>query len=344
MIPSAPLGTDAVGRLGLGAAAGAGPSGVAAERRFRFELAAHPASPAQARRLARARLSGWAVCEDICDTAVLVISELVTNALVHTASSSIVCELHDGEDLVRIAVRDEGCAPGEPRPGQGTADDEHGRGLLLIEAMCHAWGAHEQGPGLMVWAELPRQTDTPRHRCGPCNDLGWGARPKPGPTDGTDDNEPVDTAGTTGTARTAGAAEQAGAAGTPEAARPTGSGQRTEAAQRTEVTQGTRTAQGPEATRSTGTGQRSEAPRRTGTAQRSEAVEAPEPRRAPARPEAPRYEAARYEPARQEPTPYAARYESRHEPARHESARIGTTRHATTRRGTAQHGTGGVWE
>ncbi|AZS87914.1 ATP-binding protein [Streptomyces griseoviridis] len=195
VIPSAPLGTDAaVGRLGLGAAAGAGPSGAVAERRFRFELAAHPASPAQARRLARARLSGWAVCEDICDTAVLVISELVTNALVHTASSSIVCELLDGDDLVRIAVRDEGCAPGEPRPGQGRAEDEHGRGLLLIEAMCQAWGAHEHGPGLMVWAELPRQTDAPRHRCGPCNDLGWGARPKPGPADGSDDNETVEAA------------------------------------------------------------------------------------------------------------------------------------------------------
>ncbi|MBQ1095811.1 ATP-binding protein [Streptomyces sp. b94] len=192
VIPSAPLGTDATaGSLGLGAAMGAGPSGAAAaERRFRFELAAHPGSPAQARRLTRARLNGWSVCEDICDTAALVVSELVTNAIVHTASRHIVCELHDGADLVRIAVRDEGCAPGQPHPSAGRQpDDEHGRGLLLVDTLCDAWGAHEHGPGpgLLVWAELPRKADGPRDPSEPHNDLGWGARPKPGPADGTGD-------------------------------------------------------------------------------------------------------------------------------------------------------------
>ena len=198
VIPSAPLGTDAAaGRLGLGAAAGAVPGGAAAERRFRFELAAHPGSPAQARRLTRARLSGWSVCEDTCDTAVLVVSELVTNAIVHTASSHIVCELHDGDDLVRIAVRDEGCAPGEPRPSPQRPDEEHGRGLLLIDGLCRAWGAQEHGPGLLVWADLPRQADpahghhpAPVHDSSvPLNDLGWGARPKPGPSGGSGDED-----------------------------------------------------------------------------------------------------------------------------------------------------------
>ncbi|MGW3141948.1 ATP-binding protein [Streptomyces sp. NPDC001139] len=191
VIPSAPLGTDAAAGHphSLGAAPGADPAGVAAERRFRFELAAHPGSPAQARRMTRARLNGWAVCEDICDTAALVVTELVTNALVHTASSLIVCELHDGADLVRIAVRDEGCAPGAPHPSRARPEEEHGRGLLLIDSLCHAWGAHEHGPGLLVWAELPRQADEPWHDCGPCNDLGWGARPKPGQAGGSGDGE-----------------------------------------------------------------------------------------------------------------------------------------------------------
>lgn len=195
VIPSAPLGTDATaGSLGLGAAMGAGSSGAsAAERRFRFELAAHPGSPSQARRLTRARLSGWAVCEDTCDTAALVVSELVTNAIVHTASRHIVCELHDVDDLVRIAVRDEGCAPGQPHPSADQQpEDEHGRGLLLVDALCDAWGAHEHGPGLLVWAELPRKADEPRDPAEPHNDLGWGARPKPGPTDGTGDEGEVE--------------------------------------------------------------------------------------------------------------------------------------------------------
>ncbi len=158
------------------------PDKATAERRFRFELAAHPGSPAQARRLTRARLTGWSVCEDTCDSAALVVSELVTNAIVHTASRRVVCELHDGEDLVRIAVRDEGCAPGEPQPSPQGPEEEHGRGLILVDALCHAWGAHEHGLGLLVWAELPRQADAPRDDTAPSNDLGWGARPKPGPS------------------------------------------------------------------------------------------------------------------------------------------------------------------
>ncbi|MFJ9866519.1 ATP-binding protein [Streptomyces sp. NPDC101165] len=186
VIPPAPLGTDAAAdRLGPGTATGAAPGGGAAERRFRFELAAHPGSPAQARRLTRARLTGWSVCADTCDNAALVISELVTNAIVHTASSRVVCELHDHDDMVRIAVRDEGCAPGEPHPSPQRPDEEHGRGLLLVDALCQAWGAQEHGPGLLVWAELARQTDAARGTVEPRNDLGWGARPKPdGPPPG----------------------------------------------------------------------------------------------------------------------------------------------------------------
>ncbi|MFF3335879.1 ATP-binding protein [Streptomyces sp. NPDC002888] len=202
VIPSAPLGTDAAaGRpLGLGAAPTVDPERAAAERRFRFELAAHPGSPAQARRLTRARLTGWSVCEDTCDTAALVVTELVTNAIVHTASNVVVCELHDGDDVVRIAVRDEGCAPGEPHPSPQRPEEEHGRGLLLVDALCHAWGAQEHGPGLLVWAELPRtadiadeaatthDADSDRDHEEPRNDLGWGTRPKPGgPTDGSGD-------------------------------------------------------------------------------------------------------------------------------------------------------------
>ncbi|MFI6805951.1 ATP-binding protein [Streptomyces luteogriseus] len=194
VIPSAPLGTDAAASLpGLGAATAETSLGAAAERRFRFELAAHPGSPAQARRLTRARLTGWSVCEDTCDSAALVVSELVTNAIVHTASTHIVCELLDGDDLVRIAVRDEGCAPGQPHAASRTRpEEEHGRGLLLVDALCHSWGAHENGPGLLVWAELPRTADTldvPDGPAGPRSDLGWGARPKRDPSEDPDDGD-----------------------------------------------------------------------------------------------------------------------------------------------------------
>ncbi|WP_338059194.1 ATP-binding protein [Streptomyces malaysiense] len=171
----------------------ASPRGAAsAERRFRFELAAHPSAVARARRLAQARLTGWSVCADTCDSAALVISELVTNAIVHTVSTRVVCELYDRDDLVRIAVRDEGCAPGEPHPSPQRPDEEHGRGLLLVEALCRSWGAQEQGSGLLVWAELERRDAAPGH-AEPRDDLGWGAaRPKPERPDGSDGDEPAE--------------------------------------------------------------------------------------------------------------------------------------------------------
>ncbi|GHJ38319.1 hypothetical protein Sm713_39280 [Streptomyces sp. TS71-3] len=131
-------------------------------RRFRFELTAHLGSAAQARRMTRAWLTAWAVCEDTCDSATLVVSELVTNAIVHTSSRQIICELQDEDGKVRIAVGDEGRAHGDPNPAAGRDGEEHGRGLLLVSAVCSAWGALETGPGLQVWAELPREAEDRR--------------------------------------------------------------------------------------------------------------------------------------------------------------------------------------
>jgi anti-sigma regulatory factor (Ser/Thr protein kinase) len=127
----------------------------AAVPHFRFELAAHPGSAAQARRMTRAWLAAWAICEDTCDSAALVISELVTNAIVHTSSRQIVCELTDEAEKVRIAVCDEGRISDEPSASARRDEEDHGRGLLLVAAMCSAWGAQEAGRGLQVWAELP---------------------------------------------------------------------------------------------------------------------------------------------------------------------------------------------
>ncbi len=157
-------------------------------RRSSFELAPHPGSAAQARRMTRAQLSGWGACEDTCDAAALVVSELVTNAIVHTASRRIHCELHDlrtheaaaaGDgERVRIAVRDEGLIPGDTGSAGRTApEEEHGRGLLLVAAVSAAWGAQENGPGLLVWAELPRDAGAQATGPGPVPDApdsgGW---------------------------------------------------------------------------------------------------------------------------------------------------------------------------
>lgn len=121
-----------------------------------FALAPRPGSAAQARRLAGAQLVGWDIDEDARDAAALVVSELVTNAIVHTASHRIICELCTRPGTLRIAVRDEGWGSGAPRPAHRGPDDEHGRGLLLVEAVSRAWGVRDEGPGVgcTVWAEL----------------------------------------------------------------------------------------------------------------------------------------------------------------------------------------------
>ncbi|MEL3946923.1 MULTISPECIES: ATP-binding protein [Streptomyces] len=119
-----------------------------------------PSSVARARRLTRERLCSLAVGDDACDLAALVVSELVTNAIVHTASNTVVCEICTGADTVRIAIRDEGRNAGVPRPtGLRGPDEEHGRGLLLVSAVSNAWGVQDSGSGLSVWAELPRSPD-----------------------------------------------------------------------------------------------------------------------------------------------------------------------------------------
>ncbi|MFC7306542.1 ATP-binding protein [Streptomyces monticola] len=132
------------------------------DHRCRFELTAHPDAVSRARRLTREHLSARDVCADTCDTAALVVSELVTNAIVHTVSRRIVCDLTDDPagDTVRIAVRDEGPGEGRRHPHPARAGDEdHGRGLLLVSAVSSAWGTQEEELGLLVWAVLPRATE-----------------------------------------------------------------------------------------------------------------------------------------------------------------------------------------
>ncbi|MFE5794360.1 ATP-binding protein [Streptomyces sp. NPDC056503] len=129
--------------------------------RFAFELPARTESVSRARHLTEERLLLWGRGTEIRDTAALVVSELVTNAVLHTASSRIVCELRQGADSVRIAVRDEG-GPAGPRIRDCGAD-ERGRGLLIVDALCEAWGAERTGHGTaqIVWAELPHALGEP---------------------------------------------------------------------------------------------------------------------------------------------------------------------------------------
>jgi hypothetical protein len=71
------------------------------------------------------------------------------------ARSACDLRLKDAEHILRIEVIDAG--RGSPELQRPSANSEHGRGLLLVSAMCAAWGVDTLHDGRkMVWAELKR--------------------------------------------------------------------------------------------------------------------------------------------------------------------------------------------
>jgi len=85
-----------------------------------------------------------------------VITELVTNALVHGRGQVVFrLQLHDG--IVRGEVIDQGGGFEHEIRARG-ADEVGGRGLFLIEALTSSWGIHEGTTH--VWFELTAQNDS----------------------------------------------------------------------------------------------------------------------------------------------------------------------------------------
>ncbi|PJE94416.1 ATP-binding protein [Streptomyces carminius] len=125
-------------------------------RQETFELPAQAVSVADARNRAYQRLRQWGIAPDVCSTARLVVSELFTNAVLHTDSDRIGCLLHVADDQIRIEVRDQGSYASTPMLHFPRSDEERGRGLLLIETIAQTWGVESAGPGLghIVWAVI----------------------------------------------------------------------------------------------------------------------------------------------------------------------------------------------
>ncbi|MGW3990493.1 SpoIIE family protein phosphatase [Streptomyces sp. NPDC004830] len=111
-----------------------------------------PQAVGHARRFARRTLRSWGVTADQ-DAALLVVSELVTNALVHT-DGQVRMDLTLINDRLRIAVAD--ASPRTPvRPRSIGWEATGGRGILLVEALSATWGTLPVSGGKQVWAELP---------------------------------------------------------------------------------------------------------------------------------------------------------------------------------------------
>lgn len=113
-------------------------------------------SVATARAFVRDTLQGWG-CADIVDDAVVLTSELVTNAVVHAGTAADVLCLRN-DDGVRISVADRYPEREIPLQNAGQVvvhpDREGGRGLLLCGALATRWGVEYTAAQKHVWFQL----------------------------------------------------------------------------------------------------------------------------------------------------------------------------------------------
>ncbi|GGN63310.1 hypothetical protein GCM10011579_031480 [Streptomyces albiflavescens] len=110
-----------------------------------------PEAVRHARRFTRRTLRTWDVSENL-DAVLLVVSELVTNALVHT-DGQVRLDLTLINHRLRVSVADN--SPRSPiKPTSIGWEATGGRGILLVEAMSAAWGTVPVSGGKQVWSEV----------------------------------------------------------------------------------------------------------------------------------------------------------------------------------------------
>jgi anti-sigma regulatory factor (Ser/Thr protein kinase) len=125
-------------------------------RPCRISLTAGPAAAAEARGLVRAAIRAWDVRVDPY-IAVLLTSELVTNALQHEAGQTITLTITCVCDQLRVDVDDS--SPCMPVPEDAPGDAEAGRGLMLVASLSAEWGFYPTLAGKAVYFALMPLTD-----------------------------------------------------------------------------------------------------------------------------------------------------------------------------------------
>ncbi|MDQ4097062.1 MAG: ATP-binding protein [Actinomycetota bacterium] len=114
------------------------------------DFPAEPASARLARRFIDATLREWN-CDALLEVATLLVSELVSNAVLH-AGTQIRVGIRMRRDRLRVEVQDgNGRLPARKHYSSFSAT---GRGLLLVERMADQWGVVPVGAGKVVWFEL----------------------------------------------------------------------------------------------------------------------------------------------------------------------------------------------
>jgi anti-sigma regulatory factor (Ser/Thr protein kinase) len=124
-------------------------SAVSSAHEVSREFDAADIAPFAARRFLDETLQRWGDSERLGD-ARLLLSELVTNAIVH-AGSPVSVSIRSQRSGLRLSVRDRSPIPPIPRGGSGA---NGGHGLGLVAALSRAWGVDASADGKVVWAEL----------------------------------------------------------------------------------------------------------------------------------------------------------------------------------------------
>lgn len=121
------------------------------------EMALHLAPDIRAARRARHFVRDF--CHDlqldprVCDSAVLAVSELVTNAFLYGRTTTTIYIALAGE-VLRLSVRDEN--PVLPTVGQLAPDSIGGRGLPIVAAIADRWGVTSATAGKTIWVEIAK--------------------------------------------------------------------------------------------------------------------------------------------------------------------------------------------
>lgn len=116
-----------------------------------------PAAVAAARRFVQETLNSWQLSghDELVADAVLLTSELVTNALVHAGTSiQLMCRLDDAAVEVSVLDRHPARMIPDPPSGSAEADRPGGRGLLLPAALSSSWGVTYAPTAKVVWFRL----------------------------------------------------------------------------------------------------------------------------------------------------------------------------------------------